>query len=53
MRVAANGKQTKGRGDSDSSDEAVDEEVEQGRAPVSGSEHSSETRGDSNQADGD
>jgi MscS family membrane protein len=53
VRVASNGKPAKGRSDSDSSDEAVDEDVEQGRAPVSGSEHSSETRGDSNQADGD
>ena len=53
VRVASNGKPAKGRSDSESSDEAVDEDVEQGRAPVSGSEHSSETRGDSNQADGD
>ena len=53
VRVASNGKPAKGRSDSESSDEAVDEDVEQGRAPVSVSEHSSETRGDSNQADGD
>jgi len=49
VRVAADGKQ---KADSDES-EASGEDTDHGRAPVSGSEHSTETRGDSNQADGD